>query len=91
MVMDESAQIELIKHLEERVSDHIQSIGSEKDGITVRVGAESLISFIKFLRDDSSCHFEILIDICGVDYPNRPDRFDVVYHLLSMTKNKRIL
>lgn len=90
MVMDQSAQIELKKHLEERVGDHIQSIGSEKDGITVRVGAESLISFIKFLRDDSSCHFEILIDICGVDYPERDQRFEIVYHLLSLSKNMRI-
>ena len=42
------------------------------------------------LRDDSGCQFEVLIDICGVDYPEREKRFDVVYHLLSPRKNQRI-
>ena len=42
------------------------------------------------LRDDSDCLFEVLIDICGVDYPEREKRFDVVYHLLSPRKNQRI-
>ncbi len=42
------------------------------------------------LRDDPALQFEILIDICGVDYPSRAKRFDVVYHLLSPRKNLRI-
>ena len=46
--------------------------------------------FIRFLKESRDLQYSTLIDICGVDYPNRPDRFDVVYHLLSMTKNKRI-
>jgi NADH-quinone oxidoreductase subunit C len=45
---------------------------------------------LAFLRDDPECQFTILIDICGVDYPSRPRRFDVVYHLLSIAKNRRI-
>jgi NADH-quinone oxidoreductase subunit C len=48
------------------------------------------VRVIAFLRDDPECQFTILIDICGVDYPNRPRRFDVVYHLLSIAKNRRI-
>ena len=46
--------------------------------------------FIRFLKESRDLQYSTLIDICGVDYPNRADRFDVVYHLLSMTKNKRI-
>jgi NADH-quinone oxidoreductase subunit C len=42
------------------------------------------------LRDDSLCRFGSLIDICGVDYPDREQRFDVVYHLLSPWLNHRI-
>jgi NADH-quinone oxidoreductase subunit C len=45
---------------------------------------------ITLLRDDSLCHFGSLIDICGVDYPDREQRFDVVYHLLSPWLNHRI-
>ena len=45
---------------------------------------------IRFLRDDRACRFTTLIDICGVDYPERTERFDVVYHLLSMQLSHRI-
>ena len=45
---------------------------------------------ISFLRDDPICKFSSLIDICGVDYPSRERRFDVVYHMLSMAHNARI-
>ena len=45
---------------------------------------------LTFLRDDSQCRFETLIDICACDYPSGPERFDVVYHLLSMHLNQRI-
>ena len=45
---------------------------------------------LKFLRDDAKCRFEVLIDICGVDWPARESRFDVVYHLLSPRLNQRV-
>jgi len=45
---------------------------------------------LAFLRDDPTCLFEVLVDICGVDYPARPERFDVVYNLLSVKKNLRV-
>jgi NADH/F420H2 dehydrogenase subunit C len=43
-----------------------------------------------FLRDHTSCLFKVLIDVCGVDYPEREHRFDVVYHLVSVKYNARI-
>ena len=43
-----------------------------------------------FLRDDSNCQFTQLMDLCGVDYPEREQRFQVVYNLLSMKHNQRI-
>jgi NADH-quinone oxidoreductase subunit C len=58
--------------------------------LTITVDAASIVEVLRFLRDDPECAFEVLIDICGVDYPNRPRRFDVVYHLLSLAKNRRI-
>ena len=45
---------------------------------------------MRYLRDDPRCLFTQLIDICGVDYPGRECRFDVVYHLLSLQLNHRI-
>jgi NADH-quinone oxidoreductase subunit C len=58
--------------------------------LALDVRADQIASVITFLRDDPRCKFTTLIDICGVDYPERPKRFDVVYHLLSMQLNHRI-
>ena len=57
---------------------------------SISIESDITQEFIRFLKDSRDLQYSTLIDICGVDYPNRPDRFDVVYHLLSMTKNKRI-
>jgi NADH-quinone oxidoreductase subunit C len=58
--------------------------------LTIEVPRDDLIEVITLLRDDSLCRFGSLIDICGVDYPDREQRFDVVYHLLSPWLNHRI-
>jgi NADH-quinone oxidoreductase subunit C len=55
-----------------------------------RVERDALPRVLRFLRDDPKCRFAVLCDICGVDYPYRPLRFEVVYHLLSLTHNQRI-
>jgi NADH-quinone oxidoreductase subunit C len=58
--------------------------------LTVEAEAGKIVPFTTWLRDDPECEFKIMIDICGVDYPNRTPRFDVVYHFLSISKNRRI-
>jgi NADH-quinone oxidoreductase subunit C len=58
--------------------------------LTLSVPSDSLIGLLQFLRDDPMCRFLQLVDICGVDYPTREKRFDVVYHLLSLHRNQRI-
>ncbi len=63
------------------------SVNSEDVILTTR---ENLLPLLTYLRDDPTCEFTQLSDICGVDYPERKERFEVVYNLLSVTKNKRI-
>jgi NADH-quinone oxidoreductase subunit C len=58
--------------------------------LTVVVPPAEIVSFARFLRDDSRLGFVSLIDVCGVDWPQREKRFDVVYHLLSPRQNQRI-
>jgi NADH-quinone oxidoreductase subunit C len=58
--------------------------------LTLTATAENLLPLLTFLRDDVQCGFISFIDICGVDYPAREKRFDVVYHLLSPRQNQRI-
>jgi NADH-quinone oxidoreductase subunit C len=58
--------------------------------LTIEVRPSDIVKASKFLRDDPNCLFKMLIDIAGVDYPERAKRFDVVYHLLSLKKNHRV-
>ena len=58
--------------------------------LTITAAAGKIGDVLKTLRDDPGCQFEILIDLAGVDYPERAQRFEVVYHLLSPRLNQRI-
>jgi NADH-quinone oxidoreductase subunit C len=58
--------------------------------LTLTAAPDTIIGLLTFMRDDQVCKFSQLIDICGVDYPNREKRFDVVYHLLSLHRNHRV-
>jgi NADH-quinone oxidoreductase subunit C len=54
------------------------------------VHRETILDCVRMLHDDPETGFISMIDVCGVDYPEREERFEVVYHLLSPTKNQRI-
>ena len=56
--------------------------------VSITVRRESIVDVMRTLRDDFA--YQQLMEIAGVDYPGRVERFDVVYHLLSVTKNHRI-
>ncbi len=58
--------------------------------LTLTADASRIVELLTYLRDDAACQFEILIDLAGVDYPQRAKRFEVVYHLLSARLNHRI-
>ena len=56
--------------------------------LTLTAPVGRVVQALTLMRDRFG--FAQLIDLCGVDYPERPQRFDVVYHLLSLTKNQRL-
>jgi len=58
--------------------------------LTITARADRIVAILTFLRDEGNFKFAQLSDICGVDYPGRTKRFDVVYHLLSLKYNIRI-
>jgi NADH-quinone oxidoreductase subunit C len=58
--------------------------------LMVTVRREGVVRVLAFLRDDPRCEFQQLLDVCGADYPDRAERFEVVYNLLSLTQNRRI-
>ena len=87
--MDEALS-ELAEHIASYLPDEIVSTEIDQHELVVNVDRASIVRVLTFLRDDTNCGFRILIDICGVDWPQREQRFDVVYNLLSLTHNQRI-
>lgn len=81
---------ELGEHIAAAIDDDIRGWRVAFGELTIDAHAARIAHVLKFLRDDTLCRFVQLIDICGVDYPERGKRFDVVYHLLSMHNNQRI-
>lgn len=58
--------------------------------VTLVVARDSIVETCRLLRDTPGLEYQQLMEIAGVDYPERAERFEVVYHLLSLTKNRRI-
>ncbi|EKD61966.1 MAG: hypothetical protein ACD_54C00003G0002 [uncultured bacterium] len=58
--------------------------------LNVTVAFSHIVAFVDFLKTDPACKFSSLVDITAVDHPERADRFDVIYHFLSMYTNARI-
>ncbi len=81
---------ELKRHLDGLQSKGIVSVRATVGELTIVAKRDEIASLLAFLRDDSQCRFETLVDICGCDYPMDAERFEVVYHLLSMRLNQRL-
>jgi NADH-quinone oxidoreductase subunit C len=82
--------ISLKGYLEDRLKKKILGTSMAFGELTLEVAPDHLLEVLAFLRDDLACSFSQLIDVCGVDWLGRRERFDVVYHLLSVHKNHRI-
>ncbi len=86
--MDEALQ-ELCDYLNTVAPSEVSATISRGE-LTLEVGVGGLTKLMRLLHDDPQCQFVCMIDVCGVDYPARDKRFDVVYHLLSPKQNQRI-
>lgn len=80
----------LSAHLVASMDNEVLETSIDRGELTAVVRREHILKVLTFLRDDPKCQFKQLMDVCGADYPERAKRFDVVYHLLSLTKNHRI-
>jgi len=80
---------EIIKTIKEKFPEDIEEIDKTVD-LTIKVKRDKILSICKFLHDAPGLEFDYLVDICGVDYPGRPSRFDVVYHFCSIKRKHRI-
>jgi NADH-quinone oxidoreductase subunit C len=80
----------ILTRLKEKFPDSILEVNEFRNELTLVVRKEDLVSICTFLRDDPELCLNFLSCLCGVDYPERKPRFDVVYELYSINKNHRI-
>ncbi len=82
--------IDMAELVTDSLDSAVQSTEVKGGELIVHAERDSIVKVLTFLRDNVNCQFKILMDVCGVDYPERENRFDVVYNLLSLTQNARI-
>lgn len=81
---------DLGEYIQNAMSAAVIDVVQDHEELILVCQGDSIVRLMTFLRDDSNCLFKMLMDICGADYPERADRFDVVYNLLSLRHNQRI-
>ena len=85
-----AAQTTMIEHLRKLLDADLQDAAVVQDQIVLRIPASSIQQVLAALRDDKYAAFNQLSDLTAVDYPERPERFELVYQLLSMRNNMRL-
>ncbi|MEM8590507.1 MAG: NADH-quinone oxidoreductase subunit C [Pseudomonadota bacterium] len=88
--MSDSALIDLGQSITAALDPDVSGYEVVVGQLTVHARRGAIIKVLTFLRDESDCLFHQLIDITAVDHPEREERFDVVYNLLSMKQNQRV-
>jgi NADH-quinone oxidoreductase subunit C len=86
----EDALRELLDEVGATLGDVLLAGVVERGELTLRVQTAAIVRVLTYLRDQSNCQFKMLVDLCGADYPDRDQRFEVVYHLLSLKHNQRV-
>jgi len=86
----QQAVLEARVYLASQLSSDVDELLVVNGELILQVRPDALLRVIKFLRNDANCLFQMLIDICGVDYPEREKRFEIVYNLLSLKQNMRL-
>jgi NADH-quinone oxidoreductase subunit C len=81
---------ELGSYIADKISGKSGGAHIQLGELSLTIEVPHVAETLTLLRDDPKCQFAVLIDICGVDYPEREKRFEVVYHLLSPRLNQRI-
>src|SRR6478736_1458091 len=74
----------LLEGIKSALGSAVTGAGLARGELTIEVGAPDILKTMAYLQGPGE--FKILVDLCGVDWPQRAKRFDVVYHLLSLTK-----
>jgi NADH-quinone oxidoreductase subunit C len=86
----EDALRELLDEIGAALGDVLRAGRVERGELALHVHTSAIVRVLIYLRDQPNCQFKMMVDLCGVDYPERDERFEVVYHLLSLKHNQRL-
>ena len=89
--MEEDKELEpLLEDLKSKFGEKVEGYEVACGQLTLQVPRNEVVSVLQVLKDEASFSFDMLVDITAVDYPDRPERFDIVYNLLSLPQNHRV-
>lgn len=90
--MDERLEAleELGRYVAGQMGQDVAETDIQHGELMLRVRRDAISRILSFLCNDANCLFQVLVDICGVDYPDRDERFEIVYNLLSLKHNVRV-
>ncbi|KAK8843449.1 hypothetical protein IAR55_007106 [Kwoniella newhampshirensis] len=69
---------------------YVQQFSVYKEELTLYIPPSGVVPVLTFLRDHTQCQYKQMMDITAVDYPTKPQRFEIVYNLLSVAHQSRI-
>ncbi|GBE03863.1 MAG TPA: NADH-quinone oxidoreductase subunit C [Nitrospirae bacterium] len=83
--------LEIIEKLKEKFATEIMDVSEFRGQVSVSVRPAKIMDMCRYLHDDPDLYMDYLADLCGVDYPDRKYRFEVVYNLFSIKHRHRLL
>lgn len=76
--------------IQEKFPEAVVGFKEQFGELTVQIRRERVVDVCRFLHDDPTLAFDLIVDILSIDYPNEEPRFEVIYHLYSIENNHRI-
>jgi NADH-quinone oxidoreductase subunit C len=83
--------LEIVEKLKEKFLNEIVDVTQFRDQVFVSLKKDKIVEICRYLHDDPDIYMEYLADLCGVDYPEKRYRFEVVYNLYSLRHNHRLM
>jgi len=83
--------LEIANRVKDKFFSEVVDVKDFRGQISVSVKPEKILEICRYLHDDPDIHMDYLADLCGVDYPDRKYRFEVVYNMFSMKHEHRLL
>jgi len=82
---------EILKVITSALGPDLERVETATSPFSIVVPLANIVSVLMLLRDHPKMHFSQLVDLSGIDFPEKPMRYQLVYHLLSHTTNQRLM